>query len=116
MSDAQSEVRPGHLYVVATPIGNLGDLSPRALKILDGVDLIAAEDTRVTGALLSHFGVRKKLLALHEHNEGEATAEVIDQLRRDRSVAHYPWRLMGWSRRICHQLSSPAGRARTVPI
>jgi len=87
MSESQSEVRPGHLYVVATPIGNLGDLSPRALKILDGVDLIAAEDTRVTGALLSHFGVRKKLLALHEHNEGEATAEVIDQLRRDRSVA-----------------------------
>src|SRR5512134_531260 len=87
MSDAQSDVRPGHLYVVATPIGNLGDLSPRALKVLDGVDLIAAEDTRVTGALLSHFGVRKKLLALHEHNEGEATAEVIDQLRRDRSVA-----------------------------
>jgi 16S rRNA (cytidine1402-2'-O)-methyltransferase len=72
---------------VATPIGNLGDLSPRALKILDGVDLIAAEDTRVTGALLSHFGVRKKMLALHEHNEEEATRDVLDQLRKDRSVA-----------------------------
>jgi 16S rRNA (cytidine1402-2'-O)-methyltransferase len=82
-----SEVQPGHLYVVATPIGNLGDLSPRALKILDAVDVIAAEDTRVTGALLAHFGVRKKMLALHEHNEDEATRDVVDQLRKDRSVA-----------------------------
>ncbi len=87
MSDTRPEVRPGHLYVVATPIGNLGDLSPRALKVLDSVDLIAAEDTRVTGALLSHFGVRKKMLALHEHNEADASAEVLDQLRKDRSVA-----------------------------
>ena len=87
MTAPPSEVRPGHLYVVATPIGNLGDLSPRALKVLDGVDLIAAEDTRVTATLLAHFGVRKKLLALHEHNEGEATREVLDQLRKDRSVA-----------------------------
>ena len=77
----------GTLYVVATPIGNLGDLSPRALKILDTVDLVAAEDTRVTGALLAHFGVRRKMLSLHDHNEGEATAEVLGQLRKDRSVA-----------------------------
>jgi 16S rRNA (cytidine1402-2'-O)-methyltransferase len=87
LNDESSEVRPGHLYVVATPIGNLGDLSPRALKILDGVDLIAAEDTRVTGALLAHFGVRKKMLSLHDHNEGEATAEVLGLLRKDRSIA-----------------------------
>ncbi len=87
MSEPTSEVRPGHLYVVATPIGNLGDLSPRALKILDSVDLIAAEDTRVTGALLAHFGVRKKMLSLHEHNEADATRDVLDQLRKDRSVA-----------------------------
>lgn len=84
---AAPEVQPGHLYVVATPIGNLGDLSPRALKVLDGVDLVAAEDTRVTGALLAHFGVRKKMVALHEHNEDAATREVLDQLRKDRSVA-----------------------------
>jgi 16S rRNA (cytidine1402-2'-O)-methyltransferase len=84
---AASEVRPGHLYVVATPIGNLGDLSPRALKILDAVDLVAAEDTRVTGALLAHFGVRKKMLSLHEHNEDAATRDVLDALRKDRSVA-----------------------------
>ena len=90
MSDTAPEhrdVRPGTLYVVATPIGNLGDLSPRALKVLDGVDLIAAEDTRTTGALLAHFGVRKKMIALHEHNEAEASAEVIAQLHKDRSVA-----------------------------
>ena len=87
MSDTPSAVRPGHLYVVATPIGNLGDLSPRALKVLDSVDLIAAEDTRVTGALLSHFGVRTKMLALHEHNEAQASDEVLAQLRKDRSVA-----------------------------
>ena len=87
MNDSATEVRPGHLYVVATPIGNLGDLSPRALKVLDGVDLVAAEDTRVTGALLAHFGVRKKMLSLHEHNEADAARDVLDQLRKDRSVA-----------------------------
>jgi 16S rRNA (cytidine1402-2'-O)-methyltransferase len=87
MTEPASEVRPGHLYVVATPIGNLGDLSPRALKILDGVDLIAAEDTRVTAALLAHFGVRTRLLALHEHNEAQAMGDVLDALRKDRSVA-----------------------------
>ena len=81
------EVQPGHLYIVATPIGNLGDLSPRALKILDSVDLIAAEDTRVTGAMLAHFGLRTKMLALHEHNEADVAAIVIDELKRERSVA-----------------------------
>lgn len=84
---SEQEVKPGHLYVVATPIGNLGDLAPRALKILDGVDLIAAEDTRVTGALLSHFGIRKKMLALHEHNEAESAERVLGELGRQRSVA-----------------------------
>jgi 16S rRNA (cytidine1402-2'-O)-methyltransferase len=87
MSEPSSEVRPGTLYVVATPIGNLGDLSPRALKILDSVDLIAAEDTRVTGALLAHFGVRTRMVALHEHNEADAMRDVLDALRKDRSVA-----------------------------
>ena len=84
---AAEEVKPGHLYVVATPIGNLGDLAPRALKILDGVDLIAAEDTRVTGAMLSHFGIRKKMLALHDHNEAESAEVVLEELRRGHSVA-----------------------------
>ena len=55
----------GTLYIVPTPIGNLSDLSPRALKILDSVDLIAAEDTRTTGSMLGHFGLRTRMTALH---------------------------------------------------
>lgn len=82
-----NEIQPGQLYVVATPIGNLGDLSPRALKVLDGVDRIAAEDTRVTAALLGHFGVRGKLVALHEHNEAELAAELVDGLLKGQSLA-----------------------------
>ena len=81
------EVRPGHLYVVATPIGNLGDLSPRALKVLDGVDRIAAEDTRVTGAVLAHFGIRQTLVALHDHNEAGVAADLVDDLAKGRSIA-----------------------------
>src|SRR6185436_8559699 len=57
------------LYVVATPIGNLGDITLRALEVLRGADVIAAEDTRVTRGLLSHFGIAKKVVAVHAHNE-----------------------------------------------
>ena len=59
----------GTLFVVATPIGNLDDLSPRAIRVLGQVDLVAAEDTRVTGRLLTHFGIESRLTALHDHNE-----------------------------------------------
>lgn len=78
---------PGCLYVVATPIGNLGDLSPRALKVLAGVDAICAEDTRTTAQLLAHFGISKPLKALHEHNETRIATEVIAQLQAGRSLA-----------------------------
>lgn len=81
------DVRAGHLYVVATPIGNLGDLSPRALRILAGVDAICAEDTRVSGALLSHFGVRARLYALHEHNEDRVSEGLIARLQQGDSLA-----------------------------
>jgi 16S rRNA (cytidine1402-2'-O)-methyltransferase len=64
--------QPGHLYVVATPIGNLADFTGRARAILGSVDLIACEDTRTTGAMLTRFGLRRELLAYHEHNETEA--------------------------------------------
>ena len=68
----------GTLFIVATPIGNLADLSPRALETLRSVDGICAEDTRHTRQLLSHFGIDRPLLALHEHNE-EAMSERIAQ-------------------------------------
>ena len=77
----------GTLFVVATPIGNLEDLSPRARQTLAEVDLVAAEDTRHTGRLLSHLGVKTRQIALHEHNEARVTAAVIEHLKDGRSVA-----------------------------
>ena len=77
----------GTLYVVATPIGNLSDLSPRAAATLKDCDLIAAEDTRHTGILLKHFQVSTPQLSLHEHNEGARTVEIIALLREGKSVA-----------------------------
>lgn len=78
---------PGKLHVVATPIGNLGDLSSRALETLKSVDLVCAEDTRHTAQLLSHFGVRAPLWALHEHNEAQQAEQVIAKLREGAQVA-----------------------------
>jgi 16S rRNA (cytidine1402-2'-O)-methyltransferase len=77
----------GTLYVVATPIGNLSDLSPRAAATLKSCDLIAAEDTRHTGILLKHFQISTPQLSLHEHNEGARAAKIIALLREGKSVA-----------------------------
>ena len=77
----------GTLFVVATPIGNLDDLSPRARKILAEVDRIAAEDTRHTGRLLSHIGCKTRLLALHDHNEETAVGGIIARLLAGDAVA-----------------------------
>lgn len=77
----------GTLYVVATPIGNLGDLSPRAVATLKNCDLIAAEDTRHTGVLLKHFQINTPQLSLHDHNEGARAGELIALLREGKSVA-----------------------------
>ena len=77
----------GTLYVVATPIGNLQDITLRALEILKSVDLIAAEDTRHTAGLLGHFAIRKKLLAVHEHNERKAADALLQRLEAGESVA-----------------------------
>ena len=79
--------RPGVLYVVATPIGNLEDLSPRARKVLGEVDLVAAEDTRHSGTLLAHFGIKTRLISLHDHNEAARAAELIPRLQAGESVA-----------------------------
>ncbi len=70
----------GTLYVVGTPIGNLGDLSPRGLQTLSDCDFIAAEDTRVTLKLLTHFGIRKTLVSYHEHNRRERGEEILSRL------------------------------------
>ncbi|HVU25232.1 MAG TPA: 16S rRNA (cytidine(1402)-2'-O)-methyltransferase [Opitutus sp.] len=79
--------QPGHLYVVATPIGNLADLTDRARAILGGVDLVACEDTRTTGALLTRLGFRRELVAYHEHNETEAAEMLAARLAEGKSVA-----------------------------
>jgi 16S rRNA (cytidine1402-2'-O)-methyltransferase len=80
-------VESGALYVVATPIGNLEDISARALRVLREVDCIAAEDTRYTGQLLRHFGIDTPLLSLHEHNERARLESVVGLLREGRAVA-----------------------------
>lgn len=77
----------GTLHVVATPIGNLADLSPRALDTLRSVDAICAEDTRHTRQLLAHFGVEKPLVALHQHNEDAQAGQLVERLRAGQSLA-----------------------------
>lgn len=75
------------LYLVATPIGNLGDISQRALETLSLVDFIAAEDTRVTRKLLTHFGIKKPLVSYYEHNKSDSGAVIIERLKNGESAA-----------------------------
>lgn len=75
------------LYVVATPIGNLADLSPRAQQILADVDLIAAEDTRHTGRLLQHFNIKASLISVHDHNERQRADLIIERLSEGKQIA-----------------------------
>ncbi len=75
------------LYVVATPIGNLGDITLRALEVLKSVDVIAAEDTRHTAGLLNHFGISKKLIAVHEHNEHQSAQLLLERLKKGDNIA-----------------------------
>ena len=77
----------GTLHVVATPIGNLQDITLRALETLKAVDVIACEDTRKTGKLLSHHGIRRPMVSVHDHNERARTPELIARLRGGESVA-----------------------------
>jgi 16S rRNA (cytidine1402-2'-O)-methyltransferase len=78
---------PGTLYVVATPIGNMDDITLRALKVLQAVDRIAAEDTRRTGRLLAHHDIQTRLVSYHEHNERQRTAELLERLAQGESIA-----------------------------
>jgi 16S rRNA (cytidine1402-2'-O)-methyltransferase len=75
------------LYVVSTPIGNLGDITLRALEVLKSVDVIAAEDTRHSGMLLKHFEIKKPLLSYHEHNEAMRAAQLVERLAAGEDVA-----------------------------
>ena len=77
----------GKLYVVGTPIGNLGDMSPRAVETLSKVDFIAAEDTRVTIKLLNHFGIKKEMLSYYEHNKNSKGNLIIERMLRGESCA-----------------------------
>jgi len=74
-------VNPGTLYIVATPIGNLEDMTYRAVKVLKDVDLIAAEDTRHSKRLLNHYGINARLVSCHEHNESKKTPQLIQQIK-----------------------------------
>ena len=80
-------VLPGTLYLVATPIGNLADITQRAIAVLDQVDIIAAEDTRHSQRLLGHLGIKSKLVAYHEHNEERSTPKLLADLESGKSIA-----------------------------
>src|SRR5690349_24525331 len=77
----------GTLYLVATPIGNLGDITWRAIETLKSVDLIACEDTRHTQKLLNHYSISNKLISYHEHNEASRSEEVVAKITEGNSVA-----------------------------
>jgi 16S rRNA (cytidine1402-2'-O)-methyltransferase len=75
------------LFVVATPIGNLGDITLRAIEVLKSADVVAAEDTRRSGMLLKHLGIKKPFISYHEHNEAARTTELVERLARGESIA-----------------------------
>ena len=75
------------LYIVATPIGNLGDITLHALEVLKGVDLVAAEDTRHSGMLLKHFEIKKPFISFHQHNEAMRTAQLVERIAAGENVA-----------------------------
>ena len=86
-SSQSSPQLPAKLYIVATPIGNISDITYRAIEILQQVDLIAAEDTRHSGKLLSHYQIKKPLFAYHDHNERERVKELIGKIQAGQSIA-----------------------------
>ncbi|MDX5150876.1 MAG: 16S rRNA (cytidine(1402)-2'-O)-methyltransferase [Acidiferrobacterales bacterium] len=77
----------GNLYIVATPIGNLGDMTQRAIDVLRDVDLVAAEDTRHSQKLLTHFGINQRLVSCHEHNEEKQVTRFLELLEKGQSIA-----------------------------
>lgn len=87
MKNGHQTDQTGILYIVATPIGNLQDITQRALSTLESVDLIAAEDTRHSGILLSHYGIKKPFFALHDHNEQQRSAVLVEKLQQGQHIA-----------------------------
>jgi len=86
-SDSRLQSETGQLFIVATPIGNLADMTFRAVEILNNVDIIAAEDTRNSGRLLQHYGIKTSMIALHDHNERDMIARIRSLLTEGHSVA-----------------------------
>lgn len=82
-----SEKQSGILYIVATPIGNLGDMTLRAIETLQSVDTVLSEDTRVTGNLLRHFEIKKPLVSFHEHTEGDKAAKLVERMKSGENMA-----------------------------
>ena len=80
-------LQAGTLYLVATPIGNLEDMTLRAIRVLKECDVVAAEDTRRTGTLLKHFGIARPMISYHQHNEARRTVEIVERLGRGEKVA-----------------------------
>src|ERR1700690_2248398 len=87
MEPSLPPLTPGTLYLVATPIGNLEEIPPRALRVLRECDVVAAEDTRHSGQLLKHFGIARPLLSYFQFNEAKRSEEIIARLRRGEKVA-----------------------------
>lgn len=87
MPMSEATINPATLYIVATPIGNLADISQRAIDILSAVDVIACEDTRHTGKLLSAFSIKNKTLSLHDHNERQRQEQIAAMLQEGKSIA-----------------------------
>jgi len=87
MERAFPPLTPGTLYLVATPIGNLEDITLRALRTLKECDVVAAEDTRRTGQLLHHYGIRKPMASCHKFNEAQRSGQILERLRRGEKVA-----------------------------
>jgi 16S rRNA (cytidine1402-2'-O)-methyltransferase len=87
VTDSDGAAEAGRLFVVATPIGNLGDATPRSIEVLRSVDAIAAEDTRRTRRLLTHFGITTRLFSYHDHNEERASREVLERIEGGEDIA-----------------------------
>ncbi|MEZ5690521.1 MAG: 16S rRNA (cytidine(1402)-2'-O)-methyltransferase [Rickettsiales bacterium] len=87
MNKTEKQVNPAGLYVVSTPIGNMEDITLRAINILKIVDLVACEDTRVSGKLLSHYGIKKELISYNDHNAGKQKDKIIHAINEGKRVA-----------------------------